>query len=87
MNRCCDLIGEFNEMAEHQRMAGAIAHHLSARRIWPSLGRGNRTLDALIGRSGFRDRFLVYAGRAPLLNGTHTRIAAPAAVQLLLRTS
>ena len=26
----------------------------------------NRTLDALAGRSGFQDRFLVYAGRAPL---------------------
>ena len=26
----------------------------------------NRTLDAFAGRSGFRDRFLVYAGRAPL---------------------
>lgn len=25
----------------------------------------NRTLDAFAGRSGFRDRFLVYAGRAP----------------------
>ena len=55
---------------------------LDARLIWPGLERGNRTLDALIGRSGFRDRFLVYAGRAPL-NGAHTRIAAPAAVQLL----
>jgi hypothetical protein len=59
-------------MAEHQRMPGAIAHHLNARRIWHGLGRGNRTLDAFMGRSGFRDRFLVYAGRAPL-NGAHTR--------------
>ena len=53
-------------------MLGAIAHHLDARRIWYGLGRGNRTLDALMGRSGFRDRFLVYAGRAPL-KGAHTR--------------
>ena len=47
-------------------MPGAIAHHLNAWRIWHGLGRGNRTLDAFSGRSGFRDRFLVYAGRAPL---------------------
>ena len=32
----------------------------------------NRTLDAFAGRSGFQDRFLVYAGRAPL-NGARTR--------------
>lgn len=54
------------KLAEHQRMPCAIAHHLSARRIWHGLGRGNRTLDAFAGRSGFRNRFLVYAGRAPL---------------------
>jgi hypothetical protein len=53
------------KLAEHQRMPCAIAHHLNARRIWHGLGRGTCTLDALIGRSGFRDRFLVYAGRAP----------------------
>ncbi len=44
-------------------------------------------LDADVRRSGFRDRFLVYAGRAPIMNGARTRIAAPAAVQNLLRTS
>lgn len=31
------------------------------------------TLDADGRRSGFRDRFLVYAGRAPLINGARTR--------------
>jgi len=30
----------------------------------------NRTLDTFAGRSGFRDRFLVYAGRAPLKSNT-----------------
>ncbi len=36
---------------------------------------GNRTLDVDLRRSGFRNRVLVYAGRAPLLEiGTHTRI-------------
>ena len=32
----------------------------------------NRTLDAFTGRSGFRDRFLVCAGRAPLKSGSLT---------------
>ena len=30
----------------------------------------NRTLDAFAGRSGFQDRFLVYAGRAPFEIGS-----------------
>lgn len=35
----------------------------------------NRTLDAFTGRSGFRDRFLVYAGRAPLKLAPSHRLA------------
>ena len=55
-------------------MPGAIAHHLNARHIWHGLGRGNRTLDAFAGRSGFRDRFLVYAGRAPFKGSPHQEL-------------
>lgn len=33
------------------------------------------TLDAFTGRSGFRDRFLVYAGRAPLKLAPSHRLA------------
>ena len=53
-------------MAEHQRIAAPAAMPNALRDKMRRYRASRCTLDAFAGRSGFRDRFLVYAGRAPL---------------------
>jgi hypothetical protein len=60
-------------LAEHQRIAAPAAMPFALRGFMIRYRASRCTRDAFTGRSGFRDRFLVYAGRAPYLNAMKWR--------------